>query len=102
MLLAEQLATNPDLRGEAFNFSNEFQVSVLEIVQRILVLMGSALSPDVRNEASNEIRHQYLSAAKAHQVLGWKSCFTLEEGLKLTIQWYQDFLATQPPRGVSR
>jgi len=102
MLLAEQLSANPELQGEAFNFSNELQVSVLELVQRIMLLMGSALSPDVRNEASNEIRHQYLSAAKARQVLGWKSCFTLEEGLKLTIQWYQDFLATQPPRGVSR
>jgi CDP-glucose 4,6-dehydratase len=102
MLLAEQLAAKPELRGEAFNFSNELQVTVLELVQRILVLMGSALSPDVRNEASNEIRHQYLSAAKARQVLGWQSCFTLEEGLKLTIQWYQDVLAIQPPRSVSR
>ena len=28
MLLAEQLAADPELRGEAFNFSNESQVTV--------------------------------------------------------------------------
>lgn len=100
MLLAEQLAARPELRGEAFNFSNEFQESVLDLVQRILALMESKLAPDVRNEASNEIRHQYLSAAKARRLLGWQPCFTLEEGLKLTIQWYRDFLATQPSRSV--
>jgi CDP-glucose 4,6-dehydratase len=102
MLLAEQLAAKPELRGEAFNFSNELQVSVLELVQRILTLMGSPLEPDVRNETTNEIRHQYLSAAKARRILGWRPCFTFEEGLKLTIQWYRDFLATQPPRSASR
>jgi len=92
ILLAERLAENPDLRGQAFNFSNETQVTVLQIVERILALMGSGLEPDVRNEASNEIRRQYLSAAKARRVLGWQPLFTLEEGLQRTIAWYKEFL----------
>jgi len=92
MLLAEQLAARPELRGEAFNFSNELQITVLELVQRILALMGSDLEPEVRNEASHEIRHQYLSAAKARAVLGWQPLFTLEEGLQRTIAWYREFL----------
>src|SRR5712692_1088006 len=33
MLVAEALAARPGLRGEAFNFSNETQVSVLELVE---------------------------------------------------------------------
>ena len=91
MLLAEQLAANPALRGEAFNFSNENQVTVLEMAERILALMDSPLTPEVRNEASNEIRHQYLSAAKARALLGWAPLFTLETGLARTIAWYQEF-----------
>jgi CDP-glucose 4,6-dehydratase len=90
-LLAERLAAVPDLRGQAFNFSNEIQVSVLELVERVLRLMGSELQPDVRNQASNEIRHQYLSAAKARRELDWHPTFTLEEGLRRTIGWYRDF-----------
>ena len=41
MALAEHLAMNADLRGEAFNFSNELQVTVLQLVERILRLMDS-------------------------------------------------------------
>ncbi|MDQ3665019.1 MAG: GDP-mannose 4,6-dehydratase [Acidobacteriota bacterium] len=91
MLLAEQLAFKPQLRGEAFNFSNELQVTVLDLVRRILTLMGSDLQPEIRNEASNEIRHQYLSAAKARELLDWSPLFALDQALEQTIRWYLDF-----------
>lgn len=94
MVLAERLAGDASLRGEAFNFSNEIQVTVLDLVRKILGLMGSGLEPEVRNEATNEIRHQYLSAEKARRVLGWGPLFTLDEGLKRTIDWYENFLAS--------
>ncbi len=93
MLLAEQLASRPDLYGEAFNFSNEIQITVLDLVHRLLALTGSTLAPDIRNEASHEIRHQYLSAAKARTQLGWSPLFDLREGLTRTIDWYKGFLA---------
>ena len=92
MTLAEHLARNPDLGGEAFNFSNEIQVTVLDLVSRILRELGSDLEPDVRNEASNEIRRQFLSAAKARRDLRWEPLFTLDEGVKRTTAWYRDFL----------
>ena len=93
MLLAEKLLACEHLRGQAFNFSNELQVTVLDLVNRILEHMDSTLQPDVRNEASNEIRHQYLSACRARTELGWSPLFTLDEGLARTIAWYRDFLA---------
>ena len=92
MLLAEQLAGRPELRGAAYNFSNEIQIPVLELVRRVLAALGSSLEPDVRNEASNEIRHQYLSAERARSELGWRPLFTLDEGLERTIRWYKGFL----------
>jgi CDP-glucose 4,6-dehydratase len=92
MLLAERLAADRSLVGEAFNFSNELQIPVLEFVERILQAMGSNLKPDVRNEATNEIRHQYLSAAKARTRLDWAPLFTTEDSLARTITWYRDFL----------
>lgn len=92
MTLAEALAARPELRGEAFNFSNETRVTVLQLVERILALMGSQLVPEVRSEASNEIREQCLTAAKAKAQLDWQPLFTLEEGLKRTIEWYRTFL----------
>jgi CDP-glucose 4,6-dehydratase len=93
LLLAERLLAKCDgLRGQAFNFSNEIQVTVSELVNLILEKMESSLEPDIRNEASNEIRHQYLSAGRAREQLGWRPLFTLDEGLTRTIAWYRDFL----------
>jgi CDP-glucose 4,6-dehydratase len=95
MLLAEQLAVRPEIKGEAFNFSNEIQVTVSEIVGKILRLMSSPFEPDIRNEVSNEIRHQYLSAAKARNLLGWSPLYTLDQGLDKTVEWYEKFLAVE-------
>jgi CDP-glucose 4,6-dehydratase len=95
MLLAEQLAARPELKGEAFNFSNEIQMTVSEIVEKILALMNSNLKPDIRNEISNEILHQYLSAEKARALLDWSPLFNLETGLLQTINWYKNFFGDE-------
>jgi CDP-glucose 4,6-dehydratase len=92
LLLAERLARQPELRGEAFNFSYEAPQSVLQIVQRILTLMGSTLEPEIQNSATNEILDQFLSSAKARAGLGWVPLYDLDAGLQKTIAWYQDFL----------
>ena len=94
LLLLEQLAARPALRGEAFNFSNELRISVLELVQKLLAAMGSNLEPDVRNEASNEIKSQYLDATKARTLLNWAPSFSLETGLLSTIEWYRRYFST--------
>jgi len=90
-MLAERLGEDSGVRGQAFNFSNETPVTVLDLVGRILRLMGSDLAPDVRNEAANEIRNQYLNSERARRELGWSPGFTLDAGLQRTIEWYRDF-----------
>ena len=95
MLLAERLIASPELSGERFNFSNELQVTVVDLVERILAAMNSTLKPEIRNEASNEIRAQHLSARKAREMLGWRPLFDLDRGLALTIDWYRNLLNGQ-------
>lgn len=93
ILLAEKLSQDTNLCGQAFNFSNETPVTVLELVEHILRLMKSDLKPIINNEASNEIRQQYLSAVKAHEFLKWRPVFTLDEGLNRTISWYKEYFS---------
>ena len=90
--LAEGLAADRGLIGEAFNFSNETQVSVLDIVYKIQKLIGSTFELDIRNEASNEIHSQYLDASKARKMLEWSPSFDLDSGLTKTIEWYERYL----------
>ncbi len=90
LLLAKKIE-ELNIQGEAFNFSNEIQVTVLDLINKVTKLMGSDLKPKILNEATNEIKHQYLSAKKAKEMLSWRPKYTLEEGLKKTIEWYKDF-----------
>ncbi len=90
--LAEQMMKNPKLRGEVFNFSTEEPLTVLELTKKILEMMGSDKELEIKNEASSEILKQHLSAKKAREILGWKPQYSLEEGLKKTIDWYTNFL----------
>ena len=92
-LLAERLGARPDLAGEVFNFSYERRMTVMELVDQLLTAMGSRLEPDVRNEASNEIRDQYLDSTKARQVLGWTPAFGFDDTLRATIDWYKEYFA---------
>ncbi|MDD5530422.1 MAG: GDP-mannose 4,6-dehydratase [bacterium] len=91
LLLAEKME-ELKIQGEAFNFSNEIQITVLELVNKIIKLMGSNLPPKILNQATNEIKHQYLSAKKAKDILSWTPKYTLDNGLKKTIEWYKNFL----------
>ncbi|MSR76351.1 MAG: NAD-dependent epimerase/dehydratase family protein [Candidatus Ryanbacteria bacterium] len=92
--LAEKM-DDSKIHGHAFNFSNELQMSVREVVERIGKLMGSNLEPIIANEAHNEIPHQYLSAKKAREMLGWSPRLGFDEGLRRTIDWYRNFLHTK-------
>jgi CDP-glucose 4,6-dehydratase len=88
------LAANIDrdgIKGEAFNFSNEDPISVMDMVGLISNLMESKKEPNITNAASGEIREQYLSAKKARALLNWKPEYSLKEGLKKTINWYRNF-----------
>jgi CDP-glucose 4,6-dehydratase len=89
--LAERCA-DEGVRGEAFNFSPESRVPVIEIARQILRLMGREdLEPIILDQAQAEIRDQYLDATKARTRLGWHARFGLEEGLRETIAWYERY-----------
>jgi CDP-glucose 4,6-dehydratase len=98
LCLAENLNRDRSLAGEAFNFSLELRHTVLDIVHTILEVMGRPdLTPIIQNAASNEIREQFMVCDKAREMLGWKPRFTLEEGLRETIEWYSNLLGIPHP-----
>lgn len=95
LLLAER-CHRADVVGEAFNFSPERAVSVLELVEQLQILMGcEELAPQILNAVVGEIHSQYLCADKARTLLDWQPQQTLDQGLALTIAWYRAYLAEQ-------
>jgi CDP-glucose 4,6-dehydratase len=55
----------------------------------------------VRGEASHEIKHQYLSAAKSRRMLQWSPRYALDGALQETIAWYRDYFASLPGGEIS-
>ncbi len=78
------------INGEAFNFSRDEPISVMNLYKQICnAFNNSYVEPKILNSAKNEIKDQHLDSNKAKRVLGWKSNFTLTEGLIETINWYK-------------
>lgn len=74
----------------ALNFSLGDPLTVLQIVERIARAVGGpARPPRILNEAAGEIREQYLDSRRARAVLGWAPKWTLDEGLRRTVEWYR-------------
>jgi len=89
LTLAENLHRK-DVLGQAFNFGTGKPVSVLSLYNAIIKAMGKDTKPKILGEAKNEIDRQYLDSSKAKRVLGWESAYSLEQGLKETIEWYKN------------
>jgi CDP-glucose 4,6-dehydratase len=89
--LAEQSARS-EIGGEAFNFSPESRATVLEIVQKIARLMNVVTEPVVLATSRSEIEAQTLDASKAKRLLGWSARWSLDDGLRETIDWYRAHL----------
>lgn len=90
--VAEKLGDR-SMHGQAFNFGMDDPKSALEMARLIISISDRPdLEPIVMNEASHEIGQQYLSSAKAHRLLGWQAKYSIEAGLRKTMQWYREFL----------
>lgn len=89
LLLAENIE---NAAGEAFNFGSGDPVSMLDLVNSIVRLMGRSddLFPNIllKTKIANEIDAQYLASDKVNKRFGWKPLVDLESGLKMTIDWY--------------
>jgi dTDP-glucose 4,6-dehydratase len=93
LLVAKQLAANPALSGEAFNFSYGEHLEVRDIVQRICQLLDAPLKPVINENSTAEIPEMLLSSEKAKQVLGWKPSCDFNVGLERTVKWYRESLS---------
>jgi CDP-glucose 4,6-dehydratase len=97
LMLAQELSARRELQGEVFNFSYEVQITMSEIVARIMHHANSDLEPVVTNSARNEIRSMGLSCDKARAVLNWKPRLGFEESLAVTTAWYLDWFHKSGP-----
>lgn len=77
--------------GEVYNFGGNSETTNLNLVKRILSIMGEReeLISFVKDRAGHDFRYA-IDHAKATRDLGWEPRVVLDEGIKETVAWYQD------------
>jgi CDP-glucose 4,6-dehydratase len=90
LLVAQRLSENPELYGEAFNFSYGERIEVRDIVQRICQLLDASVRPVMNENSTAEIPEMLLSSEKARRRLDWKPRYDFSGGLERTVFWYRE------------
>jgi len=77
--------------GRTINLGSGQEISILELANLISVLIGKPIqieSEDRRQRPEgSEVERLLADGSLAHEILGWSPTVSLEEGLKLTIEW---------------
>lgn len=87
--MAEKLE---NIKGEAFNFSTNWNFSVIELIEKITYNLGKTCDYKILNNQQNEIPNQSLNSEKSSRILEWKPAYTFENSVKETYDWYNSFL----------
>jgi|TARA_Y100000389_G_scaffold153891_1_gene154259 CDP-glucose 4,6-dehydratase len=98
LCLAYSLDKNKNLRGEVFNAGTGSGHKVKDIIWKLCDLAGNKdLYENIHGKFKNkkligEIEHQFMTYDKLNKYFGWKPRYSIDEGLKYTLNWYKGFL----------
>ncbi|NQS89726.1 GDP-mannose 4,6-dehydratase [Patescibacteria group bacterium] len=83
------------LPGDIFNVGNGEQRSVQEIFKLVKKLTGYRKEPHwgkVKIRDSDKARIWIADNSKIKKIIGWKPQYTIENGLRKTIDWFKEYL----------
>jgi len=89
-----RIAQAPGVEGETFNFGTGNEISIAELAQRIIGLLGRDVEVVVDDERKrperSEVQRLLADSSRARQRFGWEPIVSLEEGLRRTIAWISE------------
>jgi len=75
-------------RGE-FNISTNKETSVNELYEKLVRISGKDIKPIYGEKRKGEVRRSVLDNSKAKDELGWEPKVSLDEGLKITFEYFK-------------
>jgi nucleoside-diphosphate-sugar epimerase len=82
----------PDVEGEIINIGSGEPIQIARLVDRVEGLLGCTglVRRGALKYRTGEPMAYWLDISKAKQLLGWMPQTSLDDGLRSTVDWYQD------------
>ena len=91
-----KMAESPDTIGEVVNIGTGMEISIGDLADRIISLIGKEVEiifdAERLRPKSSEVARLIADNSKAKNLIGWEPKISLDEGLKRTIEWISDAL----------
>lgn len=84
--------TNPQSVNQVYNVAYGASTSLNQLFDLIKTNLNSTLIPEYKPERKGDIKNSLANINKSKQLLGYEPLVDLETGLKLTIDWYKNYL----------
>lgn len=96
-----RMGSSDGVTGEEINVGSDDCISIGDLAQQILRIMGRALPIVCEQQRlrppESEVLRLHANAAKARRLLGWQPQVSLDEGLRTTIDWIREHLELYRP-----
>jgi UDP-glucose 4-epimerase len=86
--------------GQMFNIAAGERVSLNRVLEYLSELTGTEANARYEPARPGEVRHSQADISAAQEALGYRPAITAEEGLRRTVEWFQDQVAFTRPAGA--
>ena len=89
--LVQLMESGPD-DGSPVNLGSNYEITISALAKKIIDITGSCSRMVHMSPYRDDVRHLTPDLSLARRTLGWEPSVNLEEGLKRTVEWFEEQL----------
>ena len=90
VVAANLKAAQSDVHGKSLNVACGQSFTLNQLVEVLGDIVGRQLTAEHQSARSAEVRHSVADVSLARELIGFESATSLAEGLRRTVQWFQE------------
>ncbi len=83
-------AEAPEAVGQVMNLGIGQRITLNQLFDELQQIIGTNLKPNYEETRAGDVRHSLADITRAENLLGYRPLVGLAEGLKYTVDWYQE------------
>lgn len=79
-----------ETKGEIINVACGTRINLIELVDKLNILLGKNLKPIFKDERKGDVKHSLADIKKAKELIDYSPLIDIDEGLKLTVESFEN------------